>query len=188
MKLSYNIVHKMLDYKRYGGINFMFGKIKLSRKLHTLSIEVAEKLFELLKSDTVLYSKCMNNENAVKSTGAIFAINIFRDALNRKYSENAVFVMTTTAVKTLAPDKIAEDLFMKAYLENISVYNKTFEYYRRLPNFDAIAGVTKIFLSAVIEDKEYLMSELEDTIPQTVGYKKIYNYIKNELLVMCTQF
>ena len=167
---------------------FIFGKIKLARKLHKLSIEVAEKLFELLKSDDDLYSKCMNSKNSIKATGAIFAINIFRDALNRKYSEKAVFVMTTTAINLLAPDKFTESLYMKAYLEGIGVYNKTFEYYKRLPDFDAIAVVTKIFISSIIDDKEYLMAELEDHIPQTNGYKKIYNYIKNELLVFCTRF
>ena len=165
---------------------FMFGKMKLSKKIQSLSLEGSEKLLALLKEDEFLYSKSMA-EDIVKVSGAIFVINIIRDALNRKHSSKSVFVMTSTAIKTLAHDKSSEDLFMKGYFESISVYNQSFEYYKGMPNFDAIAVATKVFLGSIIDDKDFLMAELETTIPQSRGYKKIYNYIKNELLVACAQ-
>ena len=158
---------------------FDFGKkskTELANKIWRIAVNASEQFLAYLQEDSHLYGKCIN-QNPIKNTSAIFVVNLYRDLLNSKYDSKDVFSVIRTTMLTLAPDKSADDLFMRSFMDYMKACNQSIEYYKQFPNFDAIDVLTKVYFSLVIDDREYLQKELEASIPQSVSYRKIYNYI-----------
>lgn len=156
------------------------GKIELSKKISDLSVEASEQFLNYLKEDFDLYSKCIN-ENPIKITGTLFMINIYRDILNSKYNTDDVFAVVYTTIMSLSPDEKSGELFMKSFNEYMKSCNEAINYYKQLPQFDVTKVLTKVFFSLVVNDREYIQNELEESIPKTSSFKKIYNYIDGVL-------
>lgn len=152
------------------------GKIELSKKISDLSMEASEQFLNYLKEDLDLYTKCIN-ENPIKITGTLFIINIYRDILNSRYNADDVFAVIYTTIMSLAPDEKSGELFMKSFNEYMKSCNEAISYYKQYPQFDVTEVLTKVFFSLVIDDREYIQNELEQTIPKTSSFKKIYKYI-----------
>lgn len=160
----------------------MFGlgkksKAALANRLIKIAVDASEQFLSYLQEDSFLYSKCIN-VNPIKNTSAIFVINLYRDLLNSKYDGNDVFLVIRTTIRTLAPSKSADDLFMNSLLDYMKTCNEGIAYYKELPNFDVFEVLTKAYFSLVIDDAEYLQQELDNSISQSVSFRKIYNYIK----------
>ena len=158
---------------------FGFGKISkpaLANKLISLSVEASEQFHNYLKEDSFLYGKCIN-ENPIKNTSAIFMLNLYRDMLNSKYDGNDVFVVVRTAILSMGTNKSSQDLLWQTLMEYMKSCNQTIEYYKQFPDFDPADVLTKVYFSLVIDDREYLQDELENSIPESISYRKIYNYI-----------
>ena len=74
-------------------------------------------------------------------------------------------------------DKPTQDLMWQSLLEYMKLCNDSIAYYQQYPSFDLSDVLTKVYFSLIIDDREYLEEELEWTIPDSVSYRKIYNYI-----------
>lgn len=159
---------------------FPFKQIKLSKNIHAMAIETSDVFYGFLKND-VLIDKCID-ENSLKVYTAIFIINIYRDILNRKYDEKTVYLITKTAINTLASEKLAEEQFTQIYFDIIKLYNNAMEYYETQPDHDPLDAITKIYFSIIISDREFLKSELDRSIPLSNCYKNIYRYINHTIL------
>jgi hypothetical protein len=159
----------------------MFGlgkksKPALAQRIRELSVDAAEQFHEYLKEDPQIYSKCINI-NPIKNTSALFMMNIYRDMLNCKYHADDVFVVINTAVFASAPDRQTGELFWHTLIEYMQSCNQGIEYYSQFAKPDIPDVLTKVFFALVIDDREFLQNELDDSIPQSVSYRKIYNYI-----------
>lgn len=158
---------------------FGFGKkskTELANKIWRIAIDASEQFLSYLQEDPYLYARCINI-NPIKNTSAIFVVNLYRNLLNTVYDSNDVFSVIRTTIRTLAPDKTADDMFMRTLMDYMKACNQTLEYYKQFPDYDPIDALTKVYFALVIDDREYLQQELETSIPQSVSYKKIYNYI-----------
>ena len=159
---------------------FWFGKKSksaLAKKIWELAIDASNQFLSYLQEDACLYGKCIN-QNPIKNTSAIFAVNLYRNILNSKYNAKDVYLVIRTAMRTLAPDKFADDLFMRSFMDYMKVCNQAIEYHKQFSDFDPAEVLTKVYFSLVIDNREYLQQELEASIPQSVSYRKIYNYIQ----------
>ena len=162
---------------------FGFGKIskrELSNRIWKLAVDASEQFLGYLKEDAFLYGKCIN-QNPIKITTAIFMVNIYRDMLNSKYDSNDVFTVIRATVMTLAPNKAADDMFMGALIEYMKQCNQTVEYYSQFPNFNIADVLTKVYFSLIIDDRDYLQTEMDYSISRSVSYRKIYNHIDGVL-------
>ena len=158
---------------------FGFGKISkpaLANKIIALSVDASEQFLSYLKEDAFLYSKCIN-ENPIKNTSAIFMVNLYRDMLNTKYDSNDVFVVIRTTILAMGTNKSAQDLLWETLMSYMKSCKEAIDYYKQFPDFDAADVLTKVYFSLVIDDREYLQDELDNSISQSVSYRKIYNFI-----------
>lgn len=158
---------------------FGFGKISkpaLANKIIALSVDASEQFLDYLKEDAFLYSKCIN-QNPIKNTSTIFMMNIYRDMLNTKYNSDDVFLVIRTATLAMGTNKAMQDLIWQSLMEYMKACREAIDYYRQFPNFDPSDVLTKVYFSLIVDDRDYLQSELDRSIPETVGYKKIYNHI-----------
>ena len=158
---------------------FGFGrksKTELANKICAIAIDASEQFLSYLQEDPYLYARCINI-NPIKNTSTIFVVNLYRDLLNSKYDSKDVFLVIYTTIFALAPNKSAGDMFWRTLMDYMKGCNQTIEYYKQFPDFDAIDALTKTYFALVIDDREYLQQELESFIPQSVSYRKIYNYI-----------
>ncbi len=156
------------------------GKIELSKKISDLSVEASEQFLNYLKEDLELYSKCIN-ENPIRITSMLFMINIYRDILNSKYNADDVFSVVYTTIMSLSPNEKSGELFMKSFNEYMKSCNEATNYYKQFSQFDITEVLTKVFFGLVIDDREYIQNELEESIPKTSSFKKIYSYIDGVL-------
>ena len=69
-------------------------------------------------------------------------------------------------------------LIKKANNEYMKSCNEAISYYKQFPQFDVTEVLTKVFFSLVVDNKEYIQNELEQSIPKTGSFKKIYKYIE----------
>lgn len=162
---------------------FGFGKKSkpaLAQRIRELSVDAAEQFYEYLKEDPQIYSRCIN-VNPIKNTGAIFMMNICRDMLNCKYNCDDVLVVIRTAILASAPDRNTAEMFWNSLIEYMQSCEQSIEYYSQFSKPDIPDVLTKVFFALVIDDREFLQNELEDLIPQSVSYRKIYNYISGVL-------
>ena len=155
---------------------FYKSKIELINKLREISLNGSEQFFNYLKSDSLLYNKCIN-DNPLKNTGVLFILNIYRDILNSRYDAKEVFLIMTRTIISFSQDNKTTELFLKTFNEYIQACNQSVEYCKGLPNFDISTVLTKVFFGLVIDDKEFLVKELDGAISQSDCYIKIYNYI-----------
>lgn len=151
-------------------------KDSLCERICESAVDASEQFLSYLKEDSYLYGKCIN-DNPIKTTSLIFVINLHREMLNVKYGAEEVFVMTSSMLRSLARDEATYDLFMRSLMEYMKACHECVEFSKNDPDFDVIDVLTKVYFSLVIDDREYLMEELEDSIPQSVSFRKIYNYI-----------
>ena len=140
-------------------------------------MEASEQFLNYLKGDSDLYTKCIN-ENPIKITSTLFIINIYRDILNSKYNADYVFAVIYTTMMSLASDEKSRELFMESFNEYMKSCNEAISYYKQIPQFDVTEVLTKVFFSLDVDNKEYIQNELEQSIPKTGSFKKIYKYIE----------
>lgn len=158
---------------------FGFGKIsqpELAKRIVALAGEASEQFHDYLKEDSVIYSKCIT-QIPIKNTGAIFMVNIYRDMLNGKYVDKDVYQVIRTAILMMGSNKSMQEMCWRSLMDYMKMCNDGLDYYKQFPNFDPIAVLTKTYFSLVLDDREYLQNELENSIPQSVSYRKIYDYI-----------
>lgn len=158
---------------------FGFGRVSksaLANRIITLSVDASVQFLDYLKEDAFLYSKCIN-VNPIKNTGAIFMVNLYRDMLNTKYDSNDVFTVIRTAILAMGTNKSTQDLLWQTLMEYMKSCNDAINYHKQFGNFDPVGVLTKVYFSLVINDREYLQNELERSIPKSVSYQKIYDYI-----------
>lgn len=162
---------------------FGFGKkskAALAQRICELSSNSADQLYEYLKEDPQIYSKCINI-NPIKNTSALFMINIYRDMLNCKYNSEDVFSVIYSAVFASAPDKKTGELFWHTLIDYMKSCNQCIEYYKQFSSPDIPEILTEVFFSLVIDDRECFQRMLENSMRLSVSYKKVYNYISGVL-------
>ncbi len=62
-------------------------------------------------------------------------------------------------------------------MEYMKACNQSSAYYKQFSDFDPTEVFTKKFFALIIDNQEYQQAELENSIPQSVSYRKIYNFI-----------
>ena len=127
-----------------------------------------------LKEDSNVYANCIN-DNPIKNTAALFLISIYDDMLKSKYDQKQCFTITYAAITSMYTSN--SDMMLNAYLQNQKQVNSVIEYYRQKSNFEISDVLTKAFYGLIIDNKEYLMAELDNEIVKSVSYKKIKEYI-----------
>lgn len=158
---------------------FGFGKIsqpELAKRIVALAGEASEQFHDYLKEDSVIYSKCIT-QTPIKNTGAVFMVNIYRDMLSSKYVDKDVYLVIRTAILMMGTNKTMQDMLWQCLMDYWKACNDGLDYYKQLPGYDPIAVLTKTYFSLVFDDRIYLQNELERAIPQSVSYRKIYDYI-----------
>lgn len=152
------------------------GRLELIKKVTELSIDGSNQIFNYLKEDSIIYGKCIN-DNPIKNTTTLFLIYIYNNMLSSKYFEEDVFIVIYTVVSSLANDEVTKDMILKTYFDYVKQCNNVVEYYKKLPNFDVADVLTKTFFGFIIDDRNFLINELENTIVNSNCFRKIYNYI-----------
>ena len=152
------------------------GKMELSKKIGELSNNGTEQILYYLKEDSIIYGKCIN-DNPIKNTTNLFLIHLYDDMLCTKYNKEDVFTVIFSLISSFANDEPTRDWIRMAYLENAKQCKNAVNYYKNLSDFEIAEALTITFLGLIIDDKEFLMNELETTIVNSNCYRKIYNYI-----------
>lgn len=156
-----------------------FSELRLSKQIKNLSMQIADEFFEYLKRDSDIYDHCIN-DIPIKNTTIIFIINLYRDILNSKYNEKSVYNIIYLTTKTLSTDKEISNRIWEALLSYAKQTNDILDWYKVNDNiFDSAKALTDTYFSLILDDRDYLKNELENSLRCKPSYKKIYNYIKS---------
>lgn len=155
---------------------FKKSKPALANKLLDLSSDASEQFLNYLKEDSVLYGKCIN-DNPIRNTSFIFVLNLYRDVLLTKYNHEDVFFVVRTAILSSSTNKASQEMAWTTLVDYMKICKEAIETYKEYPDFDSADILTKVYFALVIDDKEYMQNEWESSIPLSVSYRKIYNYI-----------
>jgi hypothetical protein len=114
-------------------------------------------------------------------------INLYRDLLNSKYNSEDVFKVLYTVIFSIAPNEEIGKKFFEGFLSYINQTNEVIDYYRKQQDFDIAQVLTDVYFKLIIDDENYFIEELENSIRQLPSYKKIYNKIngigKNSIIL-----
>ena len=154
---------------------FLSKPVKIAEKMKELSIDGANQFLNYIKEDTNIYSNCIN-DNPIKNTASLFLISIYDDMLRTKYNPKQCFTMVYTAISSMF-DNSAKDMMLNAYFQNQKQVNTVIDYYKKMPDFEVSDVLTKAFFGLIIDNKEYLMAELDNEIVNSNSYRKIKDYI-----------
>lgn len=167
----------------------MFGKkskIRLAKDIADISESVSEEFIEYIENDKELYTKCIT-DTPLKNSTILFITNLYRDLLNSKYNSEDVFKVLYTVIFTMAPNKEMGEKFFEGFLSYIKQKNEVVDYYREQQDFDIAQVLTDFYFKLIIDDENYFVEELENSIRQLPSYKKIYNKIngigKNSIIL-----
>ena len=167
----------------------MFGKkskIKLAQTIAELSSSTSEEFIKYLENDEEIYSKCIS-DNPIRVTTTLFMIDLYRDLLNSKYNADDVFKVIYTTIFSMSPNKEVGNKMFEGFLTNSKQTRDIVEYYKQQPDFDIAQVLTDVYFKYIIDDEDYFMEELENSIRKQSSYKKIYNKIngigKNSIIL-----
>lgn len=152
------------------------GKMQLSKKIDELASDGTEQFLNYLKEDKDIYGKCIN-DNPIRNTSKLFLIHLYDNMLQSKYNQKDVFIVIFSLISSFADNKETKEIIRKTYFDYVKQCNEVVNYYKKLPNFDIADVLTKTFFGFIIDDREFLVNELDNLISNSNCYRKIYNHI-----------